>query len=86
MACGTPVVAFKRGSMPEVIKDEKTGFVVNPFKNNRVNYKDFIAAIKNLDRISRKDCRKWVEEKFAVERMVDDYENLYYKIATKQQK
>lgn len=84
MACGTPVIAFKRGSVPEVIKDGKTGFVVKPFnKNGNVNYKDFISAIKKIDMIDRKDCRKWVEQKFSVERMIDDYEKLYYKLTKK---
>jgi len=73
MACGTPVIAFDRGSAREVIKDGKTGFVVK-------NIEEMVKAIKKIDQIDRRDCRKWVEEKFTIERMVDDYEKIYYKI------
>jgi len=73
MACGTPVIAFDRGSAREVIKDGKTGFVVK-------NIEEMVKAIKKIDQIDRWDCRKWVEEKFTIEKMVDDYEKIYYKI------
>jgi len=84
MACGTPVVTFKRGSAPEVIKNKKTGFVVDSFlKNGKVNLKGFVEAIKQVDEIKREDCRKWVEENFTKEKMVADYERLFYKILSK---
>ena len=73
MACGTPVIAFDRGSAREVIKNGKTGFVVK-------NIEEMIEAIKKIDRIKREDCRKWVEKKFTIERMVNEYERIYYKI------
>lgn len=73
MACGTPVIAFNRGSVPEVVKDGKTGFIVK-------NLKEMIEAIKKIDQIERRECRKWVEKKFTIEKMVDGYEKLYYKI------
>lgn len=73
MACGTPVIAFDRGSAREVIKDGKTGFVVK-------NIEEMIEAIKKIDQIDRKECRKWVEENFTIERMVNDYEKIYYQI------
>ncbi len=73
MACGTPVIAFKMGSVPEVVKNGKTGFVVS-------NIKEAVEAIKNIDQIKREDCRKWVEERFSAERMVSDYEKLYFKL------
>jgi glycosyltransferase involved in cell wall biosynthesis len=76
MACGTPVIAFKKGSVPEVVKDKKTGFVVK-------NIKEAILAVKEINKIKREDCRKWVEENFTKERMVKDYEKLYYKILAK---
>ena len=72
-ACGTPVIAFDRGSAKEVIKDGKTGFVVK-------NVEEMIKAIKKIDKIKREDCRKWVEEKFTIERMVSNYEKIYYRI------
>lgn len=84
MACGTPVITFKRGSAPEVIKNKKTGFVVDPFlKNGKVNLKGFVEAIKQVDKIKREDCRKWVEEKFSLEKMVDDYEKVFFEIVNK---
>jgi glycosyltransferase involved in cell wall biosynthesis len=76
MSCGTPVIAFKRGSAPEVIKHGKTGFVVNSID-------EMVKAIKNIDKIRRKDCRKWVEERFSYQRMVDDYEKVFLKILKK---
>ncbi|MBI2013538.1 MAG: glycosyltransferase family 4 protein [Candidatus Colwellbacteria bacterium] len=83
LACGTPVVAFKRGSVPEILKNGKTGFIVPPFKNNKVNYQGFIEAIRDIGKISRADCRKWAEDNFTAVRMIDEYEKLYYKILSK---
>jgi len=73
MACGTPVIAFKRGSMPEVIKDGYTGFLVN----NVDEACDKLDLIRELD---RKECYQWVKERFSQERMVDDYIALYEQI------
>jgi len=82
MICGTPVIAFKRGSVPEVVKQGKTGFVVKPFlESRRSNLVGFIEAIKKIDKIKRKDCRKWVEKKFTIGKMVDDYEKLFFKVS-----
>jgi len=81
MACGTPVIAFKRGSVPEVIKDGKTGFIVEPFdKRGKPNLKGFIEVVKKIDQIDRRECRRWVEKNFTVEKMVDGYERVYEKI------
>lgn len=76
MACGTPVIAFNRGSMPEVIKDGVTGFLVN-------NIEEAAARIKNIPDIKRADCRRWVAERFSQERMVEDYIKIYEKILNK---
>jgi glycosyltransferase involved in cell wall biosynthesis len=73
MACGTPVIAFKRGSIPEVVKNGKTGFIVK-------NEKEAIEAIKEIEKIKREDCREWVEKNFNVKKMVEDYEKIYYKL------
>lgn len=72
-ACGTPVIAFDRGSAREVIKNGKTGFIVK-------NIKEAIRAVKNIEKIKRGDCRKWVEENFTVQKMVDNYEKIYYQL------
>lgn len=73
MACGTPVIAFNRGSMSEVIREGKTGFLVN-------NVREAVQKISELDSIARSDCRKWVEERFSRERMVNDYIQVYERI------
>ncbi|PIU46586.1 glycosyl transferase [bacterium (Candidatus Gribaldobacteria) CG07_land_8_20_14_0_80_33_18] len=73
MACGTPVIVLNRGSAKEVVKDKKTGFVVDSLD-------DMAKAIKNINQIKRENCRKWVEEKFTAEKMVNEYEKVYYKI------
>jgi glycosyltransferase involved in cell wall biosynthesis len=81
MACGTPVIAFKRGSVPEVIKDKKVGFVVKPFlPDKKQNFLGFLEAIRNIGKISRKECRSWAEQNFSTKRMADDYEKVYYQI------
>lgn len=73
MACGTPVIAFKNGSIPEIVKHGKTGFIVK-------NEQEMVEAVKNINKIRRSDCRKYVEENFTVEKMVDGYEKIYEKI------
>jgi glycosyltransferase involved in cell wall biosynthesis len=72
MACGTPVVAFNRGAMPEIMKNGKTGYIVN-------NEKEMIEAIKKVDNINPRACRKWVEKRFTSRHMTDNYLNLYRK-------
>lgn len=84
MACGTPVITFRRGSAPEVIKDGKTGFVVKPWdKKGDININGLIEAVESISQIDRSYCRKWVERKFSLERMVDEYEKIFLKIAKK---
>ena len=73
MACGTPVIAFDRGSAREVVKQGKTGFIVS-------NVNEMVEAIKKIDQIKPNDCRKWVEDNFSVKKMVDNYERLYQRI------
>jgi glycosyltransferase involved in cell wall biosynthesis len=80
MACGTPVIAFERGSVPEVVKDKLTGFVIKPFKKGKQNFEDFIFAIENISNIKRENCREWVEKNFTKERMAKEYERVYYKV------
>jgi len=76
MACGTPVIAFDKGSAKEIIKDGKTGFIVK-------NVDEMIGAVKKIDEINRRDCRAWVEKNFTIEKMVSDYEKVFYKIVKK---
>jgi glycosyltransferase involved in cell wall biosynthesis len=95
MACGTPVIAYARGSVPEVIVDGVTGFVVNSsdddIRGNWIIKKTGIEglqeAIEKIYSLSddeylkiRKNCRKHVEENFTFNKMVDEYEKVYKEV------
>lgn len=79
MACGTPVIAFNRASMPELIQDGKTGFLVNSIE-------EACQALKKIDKIKRKDCREWIKQSFSLRKMVNRYEKLYKKILKNEKK
>lgn len=70
MACGTPVIAFNKGSMPELIENGKNGFLVNTV-NEAI---ESVAKIKDIDRAS---CRHHVEQYFTIDRMVEQYIQVY---------
>lgn len=74
LAVGTPVVAFKRGSVPEILKDGKTGFIVK-------NTSAMVQAVRHIDTIDRATCRKDMEKRFRLDRMVDDYAALLTHLA-----
>jgi glycosyltransferase involved in cell wall biosynthesis len=76
MACGTPVIAFNRGSMPEIIEHGKNGFLVS----------DYLDALKHVDRIetiNRADCRQTVIDRFTVDHMVEQYCAVYTQMLEK---
>lgn len=73
MACGTPVIAINRGSMPELIDHGVTGFLVD-------SVDEAIAAVARLPEIDRAACRAAVADRFSVERMADRYIALYESI------
>jgi glycosyltransferase involved in cell wall biosynthesis len=75
MLCGTPVIAFNRGSMKELILDGTTGFLVN-------NTEEAIDAINRSDRICRQDCRDHAMDKFSSQPMALHYIKLYEKIVS----
>lgn len=73
MACGTPVIAYNRGSMPELIDHGVNGFLVDTLD-------EAIAAIDQVGEIDRTDCRRIVAERFSVEAMAERYHALYTSI------
>jgi len=77
MACGTPVVAYGNGAVSEVVKHGKTGYVVNPREIESGDYSDFVDANSKIDGISREECKKHVENNFAVDRQVRNYLDVY---------
>lgn len=79
MACGTPVIAYKAGAMSELIKDEKTGFLV-------ASKEEMIKAVEKISQIKRIDCHRHVGRKFSLRKMINKYEALYYKILKNEKK
>lgn len=77
MACGTPVIAYKNGSVPEIIDEGLSGFIVQ-------SQKDALKAIDKLHTINRKACRETFERRFSVNRMTKDYITVYEKMAVVQ--
>jgi glycosyltransferase involved in cell wall biosynthesis len=74
LACGTPVVAFRRGSVPEVIDDGITGFVVDGVESA-------IKAVARVSELDRRSCRLAFEQRFDSRRMTGDYLEVYRQIA-----
>jgi glycosyltransferase involved in cell wall biosynthesis len=70
MCCGTPVIAFNRGAMPELIIDGKTGYLVTGID-------EAVDAINNLQRLEREDCRTHAEKSFSQHKMTEDYLKVY---------
>jgi glycosyltransferase involved in cell wall biosynthesis len=70
MACGTPVIAFNRGSVPEVIDDGLSGFIVH-------DEASAIAAVERLDELDRAKVRATFDRRFTARRMAEDYLDLY---------
>jgi glycosyltransferase involved in cell wall biosynthesis len=73
MVCGTPVVAFNRGSMSELIVNGKTGFLVN-------NVEEAVEAVNSVEYIDRRACTEWASLNFSRKQMVDGYLEVYGKI------
>jgi glycosyltransferase involved in cell wall biosynthesis len=74
MACGTPVIAYPRGSVPEIIKEGVTGFLVSDFESA-------VRAVRRIGDIDRKKCRRNFEQHFDAQRMAQDYLNIYQRLA-----
>jgi glycosyltransferase involved in cell wall biosynthesis len=73
MICGTPVVAYRKGSMPEVVDEGVTGRLVDSLD-------EAVAAVAGIGRIDRRVCRARACERFGADRMVDDYLRIYRKL------
>jgi glycosyltransferase involved in cell wall biosynthesis len=70
MACGTPVIATRHGAVPEVIEHGRGGIIVDHFR-------EMPGALEQADALDPMECRRYVEERFAPERMVADYVDAY---------
>jgi glycosyltransferase involved in cell wall biosynthesis len=73
MACGTPVVAWRNGSVPEVVADGETGFIVE-------SVKEMAAAVDRLGELDPQLMRARVKERFSAEAMVAGYERIYQQV------
>ena len=73
MACGVPVIAIGRGSVPEVVVDGETGFIV-------ADLDEATAAVQRVDELDRWAARKHVEDHFSTERMTDGYLGVYQEV------
>ncbi|HXW01606.1 MAG TPA: glycosyltransferase family 4 protein [Anaerolineae bacterium] len=73
MACGTPIIAYGHGSIPELIKHGKTGFIVKDID-------EAAAAVQAIDRLDRPRIRRHVEENFSREQMVEGYIHAYQEV------
>lgn len=77
MACGLPVIAYPLGSVPEIIEEGVSGFLVH-------NVEEAINAVKNLSAIDRQKCRKAFERRFSAKRMAHDYLTIYERIVKRE--
>jgi len=75
MACGTPVVAFRAGSTPEIIVDGRSGFLVDTLE-------EAVSAVRRVDEVSRETCRREFEQRFTAQRMARDYLRIYGDLQT----
>ena len=73
MACGTRVVATRRGAVPEGVADGRSGIIVD-------DYREMVDALAEADRLEPAECRRYVEENFSPARMVADYEAVYQSV------
>ena len=78
LACGTPVVAYRRGSVPEVLSDGETGFIVDDHKHN-------MPESRRRPELDRRRCRDAFERNFTASRMANDYVRLYERLARARQ-
>ena len=73
LACGTPVIAFRRGSVPEIMKEGVTGYVVDTIE-------EMVESVNKIGEISPAACRADVEQRFSQKTMIESYEAVYRKV------
>ena len=73
LACGTPVIGWRNGSVPEIIEDGVTGFVADDMEQA-------VRGVEQITELSRWACRKAFEERFDVSRMAADYVDVYRRL------
>jgi glycosyltransferase involved in cell wall biosynthesis len=73
LACGTPVIAYRRGSVPEVLDDGVTGWIV-------AGQEEAVQAVAQVSTLSRRRCRQTFEARFSVTRMTQDYVRIYQQV------
>lgn len=73
MACGCPVIGFNKGSVPEVVENGRSGFVV-------ADIDEMIDAVDHISLLDREECRRYALEKFSAAKMAEGYERMYEKI------
>lgn len=74
MARGCPVIAFRRGSVPEVVRDGETGYIVDTIE-------EAVDAVDRVPRLNRRKCSQWARKWFSAGQMVDGYERVYEALA-----
>jgi glycosyltransferase involved in cell wall biosynthesis len=79
LACGTPVIAFRGGSVPEILEHGSTGFIVDDLD-------DAVAATRRVGELSRRRCREVFDERFTATRMARDYVEVYAMLLETQQR
>ncbi len=79
MACGTPIIAYDRGSVPEVVENGVTGFIVNEIEQA-------VEAVGRVPDVSRARCREVFEKRFTASRMASDYVNAFMRLANSRMK
>jgi glycosyltransferase involved in cell wall biosynthesis len=78
MACGTPVIAYRRGSVPEIVEPGTTGFIVDGLE-------DAVRAVEQVGSLDRRRCRQAFERRFTAARMAEDYVQIYERLVGERQ-
>src|SRR6266480_6725606 len=78
MACGTPVIAYRGGAVPEIMEEGQTGFIVEEVE-------DAVEAARQIPKLSRKYCREVFEQRFTATRMANDYVRVYERLINSNQ-